>query len=133
MNISLIDTDILSQFFRGNKKVIAKMTAYLHVYNSISLSIITFYEILNGLYYKDSRNMLTKFLEFSAMNKIVPLTIHSTKVSAQIFADLRKKGITIGHTDVLIAGIALTNGMKLITNNTKHFQEIENLDIESWI
>jgi len=133
MNASLIDTDILSQFFRGNSKVATKMKTYLQYYDSIPLSIITFYEILNGLYYKDSKNMLRRFLEFTSMNNVVPLTVLSTKLSARIYAELRKNGITIGHTDVLIAGIALTNGMTLITNNTKHFDEIDGLVIETWM
>jgi len=133
MNASLIDTDILSQFFRGNSKVATKMKTYLQYYDSIPLSIITFYEILNGLYYKDSKNMLRRFLEFTSMNNVVPLTVLSTKLSARIYAELRKNGITIGHTDVLIAGIALTNGMTLITNNTKHFDKIDGLVIETWM
>ncbi len=35
-------------------------------------------------------------------------------------------------TDILIASIALENGMTLVTGNTKHFERIEGLELENW-
>jgi tRNA(fMet)-specific endonuclease VapC len=35
--------------------------------------------------------------------------------------------------DIMIAAIALTNNLLLITNNTKHFQRIKNLKLASWL
>ena len=57
----MLDTDILSKFLRGNPKVIAKVNEYLDKYGYINLSIITYYEILNGFLYKDARKQLTRF------------------------------------------------------------------------
>ena len=54
------------------------------------------------------------------------------KTSANIQADLRKKGTEIGHTDTLIAGIAITSNLQLITNNTAHFKRIKGLEIANW-
>ncbi|MDO8930018.1 MAG: hypothetical protein Q7J86_00020 [Bacteroidota bacterium] len=55
MKPSMLDTDILSEFLRGNKQVISKVDEHLKEYGFISLSIITYYEILNGLLYKDAK------------------------------------------------------------------------------
>ena len=55
MKQSMLDTDVLSEFLRGNPKVINKVDEYLQEYGFINLSIITYYEILNGLLYKDAR------------------------------------------------------------------------------
>lgn len=49
MKPSLLDTDILSEFLRGNSKVTSKVTEHLEEYGLINFSIITYYEILNGL------------------------------------------------------------------------------------
>ncbi len=125
MKPAMLDTDILSEFLRGNPKVIEKADEYLKEYGRISLSIITYYEILNGLLYKDARKQLVKFENFVALNKVIPLTMRMAKAAAVIQADLRKKGIQIGHTDTLIAGIA-------ITNNTDHFRRIKGLEIANW-
>jgi predicted nucleic acid-binding protein len=132
MNPSMLDTDILSEFLRGNPKVIAKVDAHLKEYGFVSISIITYYEILNGLLYKDARKQLSKFEEFVELNKVIPLTLRMAKKAATIQADLRKKGTEIGHTDTLIAGIAMTSELQLITNNTDHFIRIKGLEIANW-
>jgi tRNA(fMet)-specific endonuclease VapC len=132
MKPSMLDTDILSEFLRGNSKVIAKVDEHLKEYGFITLSIITYYEILNGLLYKDARKQLEKFEDFVSLNKVIPLTLRMAKNAAMIQADLRKKGTEIGHTDTLIAGICITRELQLITNNTNHFKRIKGLEIANW-
>ena len=132
MKQSMLDTDILSEFLRGNAKVINKVDEHLKEYGFINLSIITYYEILNGLLYKDARKQLSKFEDFVALNKVIPLTLRMAKTAAIIQADLRKKGTEIGHTDTLIAGIAITSELQLVTNNADHFKRIKGLVIENW-
>ena len=56
MKPTLLDTDILSEFFRGNTKVLENVNIYLKEYPSLNFSIITYYEILNGLLYKDAKS-----------------------------------------------------------------------------
>ena len=128
----MLDTDILSEFLRGNARVISKVDEHLKEYGFINLSIITYYEILNGLLYKDARKQLAIFEEFIELNKVIPLTIPMAKTAAKIQADLRKKGAEIGHTDTLIAGIAMTSGFQLITNNTEQFRRIKGLEFANW-
>ena len=129
----MLDTDMLSEFFRNNPKVVLKVDEHLKEFGFISLSIITYYEILNGLLYKDAKKQLIRFNEFVELNTIIPLTLPSAKIAANIKANLRKKGNEIGHTDTLIAGIAISNNLQLITNNTTHFRRIKELDIANWI
>jgi len=129
---SILDTDILSEFLIGNPKVIEQVDKHLLEYGFISLSIITYYEILNGLLYKDAKKQLVKFEDFVALNKVIPLTLRMAKTAAIIQAELRKKGTEIGHTDTLIAGIAMISELQLITNNTNHFSRISGLEIANW-
>ena len=132
MKPSMLDTDILSEFLRGNSKVISKVDEHLKEFGFINLSIITYYEILNGLLYKDARKQLSKFEEFVSLNKVIPLNLRMAKTAATIQADLRKKGTEIGHTDTLIAGIAIASELQLVTNNTDHFKRIKGLEITNW-
>ena len=132
MKPSILNTDILSEFLRGNPKVIANVDEYLKEYGFISLSIITYYEILNGLLYKDARKQLTRFENFVELNKVITLTLPMAKTAALIQANLRKDGTEIGHTDTLIAGIAVTSKLQLVTNNTDHFKRIKGLEIANW-
>lgn len=133
MRPALVDTDILSEFLRGTEIVVDNAKKYLENYDSINFSIITYYEILNGLLYKDARKQLKRFSEFAELNKILPLTLSATKQAAEIYANLRKKGQPIGHTDCLIAGIALTNNLQLVTNNIDHFKRVKGLEIVNWL
>ena len=75
MKPSILDTDILSEFLRGNPNVISKVDEHLKEYGYISLSIITYYEILDGLLYKDAKKQLVKFKEFVSLNKVIPFDI----------------------------------------------------------
>lgn len=129
----LLDTDILSEFLRGNQRVAQAMDIYLAHYNYINFSIISYYEILNGLLYKDAHKQLERFEQFASYNKIIPLTLRSVRLSAEIQADLRSKGAAIGHTDTLIAGVAIAGDLQLITNNTDHFQRVAGLDVMNWM
>lgn len=133
MRPALVDTDILSEFLRGTEIVVDNAKKYLENYDSINFSIITYYEILNGLLYKDARKQLKRFSDFAELNKILPLTLSASRQAAKIYASLRKKGEPIGHTDCLIAGIALTNNLQLVTNNIDHFKRIDGLDIVNWL
>jgi tRNA(fMet)-specific endonuclease VapC len=38
----------------------------------------------------------------------------------------------IGEVDILIAGIALANGMGVVTHNTNHFRRVKGLYVEDW-
>lgn len=133
MKPALVDTDILSEFLRGTPKVVENAEKYLQTYDAINFSIITYYEILNGLLYKNAKKQHKKFEDFAELNKILPLTISATKQAAEIYAGLKKEGQPIGHTDCLIAGIALTNGLQLVTNNTDHFKRVKGLELINWL
>ena len=133
MNLSLLDTDILSEFLRGNEKVIEKVDAHVSQFGFINLSTITYYEILNGLLYKEAKKQLTRFEDFIQLNTVVPLTLVEAKIAAAIQSDLRKKRREIGHTVTLIAGTALSNQLQLVTNNTEHFKRIDGLEIDNWL
>ena len=133
MNLSLLDTDILSEFLRGNEKVIEKVDAHVSQFGFINLSTITYYEILNGLLYKEAKKQLTRFENFIELNTVVPLTLVKAKIAAAILSDLRKKGREIGHTETLITGTALSNQLQLVTNNTEHFKRIDGLEIGNWL
>jgi predicted nucleic acid-binding protein len=132
MNPALIDTDVLSEFLRGNSRVIEKLDQYLSEHGFLNISNITYYEILNGLYYKDAKKQLKKFEKFIELNQVILLTANMAKKAAIIQAELRSKGAEIGHTDTLIAGIAITSNLQLITNNTAHFKRIKGLKLDNW-
>ncbi|OHD17075.1 MAG: twitching motility protein PilT [Spirochaetes bacterium GWD1_27_9] len=129
---TLIDTDILSLFFRNNDNVVQKFKDYITKFKKINISIITYYEILSGLKHRDAKKQLIMFEDFAKLNTIVPLTEESIKISSDIYSNLRKVGKPIDDIDILIAGVAIFNDFILVTNNEEHFKVIDNLIIENW-
>jgi tRNA(fMet)-specific endonuclease VapC len=132
MKEALIDTNILSLFFRGHPQVVAEFTAYVAEHSTIRFSIITYYEIVSGLKHRDAHKQLDSFLEFAAQSTIHPLTMQVADRTAELYADLRKRGEPIDDIDLLIAGTALANGLVLITENRRHFNRIVELEVENW-
>ncbi len=49
--------------------------------------------------------------------------------AAEIFRDLRKRGVMTGENDLWIAATALEAGGVLVTRNVKHFREIRGLKV----
>ncbi|HDP99977.1 MAG TPA: type II toxin-antitoxin system VapC family toxin, partial [bacterium] len=90
------------------------------------------YEILSGLKYKNAEKQLAAFLQFAEYNSIIPITKDSIEISTDIYADLRTKGRLIDDIDILIAGIAMSNNLVLVTHNTSHFKRINGLEVEDW-
>jgi tRNA(fMet)-specific endonuclease VapC len=129
---SLVDTDILSFYFKGDEKVVERFSEYLNEFDSINISLITYYEITAGLKFKKAEKQIRDFEEFIKNNTIIHISEESAKIYAEVYAALRQNGITIGTSDILIAGIAIENGLTLITNNEKHYEAIKGLKIENW-
>lgn len=132
MRQAILDTDTVSYYFRGHPKVVDKVDKYLMEHGFVHISIVTYYEVMNGLLYKDAKGQLAKFERFVRLNNVIPLTLKSAKVAAEIYADLRKNGNVIGHNDVIIAGVAIDNELILITNNIRHFNRISKLELDNW-
>ena len=132
MNRALIDTDILSYYFKGDQDVIRNFENYLNHFDVIEISLITYYEILRGLLSKNALKQLAVFEDFVTVNVVLPLSEKSVKISAELYSTLRNAGTTLDDIDLLIAGVAIENEMTLVTNNESHFGRIPGLKIENW-
>lgn len=95
----LVDTDILSYFLKGNEKVFLRFQEYLKDFDHINISIITYYEIASGLTFKSAEKQLRIFEEFCSSSAIINLSKDSIKMSAEIYANQRKKGEAVDDID----------------------------------
>jgi tRNA(fMet)-specific endonuclease VapC len=105
-----------------------------HLPQDVAISTITLFELQYGVeksqYRQRSEDALAKFL--------LPLTLIdldrlAAEEAAVIRAQLEKKGISIGPYDLLIAGLARSRDLTLVTNNTREFKRIVGLHLENWI
>jgi tRNA(fMet)-specific endonuclease VapC len=105
-----------------------------HPPRDVAISTITLFELQYGIekskYRQRSENALTKFL--LPLN-LIKFDRSSAVEAAAIRAKLEKKGMVIDPYDMLIAGLAKSLDMILVTDNTKEFERIVGLNLENWI
>lgn len=73
MKKALVDTNIISAFMRGNSSVIQKVEKYLRFHKTLSVSVITYYEIIRGLKAISNINKLTSFKNLMSACEILDL------------------------------------------------------------
>lgn len=129
----LLDTNICIYLIKKKPSTVLDQFKR-HSPQNVAISSITLFELEYGVqksqYIQKTQDALNKFL--------LPITILDIDCSAAtsaavIRAELEKKGTPIGPYDLLIAGLARSQNLTLVTNNTKEFERIDNLQIQNWI
>jgi tRNA(fMet)-specific endonuclease VapC len=62
----------------------------------------------------------------------LPFDDAAAEVHGRLRADLAVRGVPIGPSDLMIAAIALSHGLTLVTHNTREFSRIPGLTSEDW-
>ena len=125
----LLDTNIISYYLKGIENLKEKIASNI---DSLSISIISYYEIVSGLQSIDANKRITEFEKFCKLIDIINLDKASILASCKIYAFLEKSGQLIDDIDILIAGIALSNNLVMVTDNAEHFGRIQGLKVENW-
>lgn len=120
-----LDTSVLIDYFRKVNKSKSFFYELTKENDLFAVSAITEYEI----YYGSNADQDLYWDDF--FNKIISLPYNSeaNRVTTRIERELRRKNKTIDKPDLMIAGTAIVNNVKLATLNVKHFELIEGLQL----
>jgi len=128
----LLDTDTSVYLLNGNPSLKKKVEEVGVFSLAISNSVLA--EMYFGAYNsKKVEDNLKRIDLFKKNLTILSDSEESALRFGKIKADLRPKGKIIEDFDILIASIAIVNSCILITNNTDHFERIDDLQIENWL
>ncbi|QKJ25779.1 type II toxin-antitoxin system VapC family toxin [Aquiluna borgnonia] len=128
----LIDTDICSYAIRSRHDIVEKLA--LAGPENWAISMITHHELLFGSSLPTtSERTITGVRRFLDAAKSLDFDSEAASAAALVRARLREKGKPSGEYDALIAGHAIALDATLVTNNTKHFENVPGLKLESWI
>lgn len=128
----VLDTDILIYFLNGVPKITRKILELDT--KELATTIITHSELHYGVNNsKKKKTNLAKVTQLLNQLTILHYDEDASVIFAQEKARLKKDGELIADMDLMIASIAISNKLKLITNNKKHFNRLKNLVIESWM
>ena len=99
----------------------------------VKLNAVSYFEIRRGLLFAGATAQLAAFERLWRELGIIMIDHAVLDKAAEIYADLRAEGQLIEDADILMAGIALVNGLSLVTNNTAHFARVSGLEFEDWL
>lgn len=136
----LLDTNILSDVFKGHEKVLARLRAVSDD-RPVVTCVICRIEALEGRFASiikaaNRAELLTaaeRWLHDEQQLDTLD-TLPLTEAVADEFEQLRanRKLKKIGRADVLIACFALAHDATLVTRNTKDFAQVPNLKLDNW-
>jgi tRNA(fMet)-specific endonuclease VapC len=126
----LLDTNICIYIIKNKfSSIISKIDGI--GFDQIAISSITIaeleYGVANSSQIEKSKEALLQFL---LPFEILDFTAESAMYYGKIRKELKKN--LIGTMDMLIASIALSNNLIVVTNNEKEFNRISDLKIENW-
>ena len=128
----MLDTNICIYAIKHKTETVIK-NFLSHVPEEICISAVTYAELMYGV----EKSMSIEKNRIALSLFLSPLTILEFQASAveeygKARAELENKGMPIGLMDLLIAGHARSEGVILVTNNTREFGRVEGLVVEDW-
>ncbi|MHA2246879.1 MAG: PIN domain-containing protein [Candidatus Hodarchaeales archaeon] len=129
-----LDSDFMIALLRGDKQAITKAEQLEEESREIVSTAINALELFMGIVAVDgiSGKRAKKTRDFLDSLTILHLDVSSAERSAYILNSLKNLGKSIGLKDSLIAGIAVENKADILTRNTKHFERVSGLKVETW-
>ena len=115
----MLDTNICIYAIKQEPEVVLQKILKHHP-SDICISSITYAELMHGV------TLLLSPIQ------IIDFDSHAAEEYGKIKADLQSQGKIIGPMDLLIASHAKSKGLTIITNNTKEFKRVKQLEVEDW-
>ena len=108
----IFDTSLLVDALIGKRKAIEAIESYRNLENGW-VAAISKYELLSGKKFSEQRSMEELFDILS----VYDFGDKEAKVSAEIYKALKSSGRLIEEADIMIAGTAIANNEKLVTED----------------
>ena len=127
----LLDTNICIALIKADSRAVVEFNTKNE---ECYLSTIVLAELYKGLYCSQriERN-LAVFREFIGPLEIIDFDQTAAEEFGKIQAELRRIGRPTGQLDAAIAAVARSRQDTLVTNNIRHFENIQNLQLENWL
>ncbi len=126
----LVDTDWAIDHLHQVSRVVRRLEELARY--GLALSVISLAELYDGVLGshnpQNDERLLRRFL---ASVEVLPLDESTCRVFAQERRRLRASGALIGDLDLLIGATAIRHNLTLLTNNRRHFERLQGLNIIS--
>lgn len=129
----ILDSNIISYYFRGDPQVVPRLQALRPA--DVGVPAIVEYELRYGLLRLPSgaaTSRLAALVMFLQPLQILPFDSECAALAARIRADLETVGTPIGAHDTLIAATVLRHKATLVTRNIREFARVPDLQWINW-
>jgi len=112
----LLDSDVIIWHLRGNEQV-GNLLAELEEFQPVACSVINVFEVVCGARPQERE------LTMSFLNSLwqIPVTPEIATEAGEYWKNFRRRGITLGRSDALIAATAKVRELTLVTFNIAHY------------
>jgi tRNA(fMet)-specific endonuclease VapC len=129
----LLDTNIVSFAIKNNLIIKERLEELRSQEELISISCITYFEVKRGLFAVKASKQLERFDDFCKDFQIIFLDdLAILEKAAEIYANLRLRGLPIQTEDILIAATAIIKDFILVSNDSDLLR-VEGLSLENWL
>ncbi|HED08051.1 MAG TPA: type II toxin-antitoxin system VapC family toxin [Ignavibacteria bacterium] len=122
----MIDSDVLIWYMRGSSKA----NKVIENLNGFFISVVTYMELVQGMRNKRELTLLRSALR--KWNAKILFINEDISAKAMFLVEQHYLSSSLVLADALIASTAISNGVKLLTGNTKHYKIIKNIVLESF-
>jgi predicted nucleic acid-binding protein len=133
MTTYALDTNIVSYFLKNDKTIVARMRLENSRQNRFVILPTVYFEIQNWFLKNDSKSKMSLFEKMYSVQGIGVIDKVVLDIASTVKLKMRRQGRGISDDDLFIAAYCLKHKLSLVTNNTRHFINVEGLEILNWI
>ncbi|MDY7015418.1 MAG: type II toxin-antitoxin system VapC family toxin [Cyanobacteriota bacterium] len=128
----MLDTDTCIYWLNGRTSVRDRLLAV--GWTEVSICVITVAELYFGAFNSNRiAHNLARADQLIQSLPVLPLRNNALRHFGELKAQLRRRGQPIADFDLAIASVALAENLILVTNNTRHYERIAELQLENWL
>jgi predicted nucleic acid-binding protein len=132
MNGFGLDTNIVSFDLKDNAIVKRNIDQRVDTNIKVLIPPFAYYEVKRGLVDANATRQLCLFEKLLRRCPVGPISQAVFEAAVDIYVGLKAKGRLCDENDIYIAAWCKTYDFTLVTNNTKHFENIVGLSLADW-
>jgi tRNA(fMet)-specific endonuclease VapC len=128
----MLDTNICIYIMKNHPPMLADR--FNRIAEQLCISSITLGELHYGVEESVLRQQnLDDLTRFTARLETLPFSAEAAVHYGQLRAELERAGRPAGPNDMLIGAHARSEGLIVVTNNTREFSRMPGLRVENWV
>ena len=128
-----LDTNIVSYFIKKDTAIVERMRLENSKENQFVIPPTVYFEIKNWLLRNNSKTKMATFDKMYLIQGVGVIAKIVLDIASTVKQKMQQKGKGISDDDLFIAAYCLKHNLPLVTNNVRHFVNVEGLETLNWV